>query len=393
MLESKGLLDEIQDLRILYVEDNIDTREMTQILLEDFFDEIVVAVDGEDGYEKFINNDIDLIITDINMPKMNGLEMAQKIKNVDIDVPILIFSAYSDADNFVKAIKVGVDGYLVKPIDIMQFQQTLTKCTKDIKLKKENEEYKALLETKVQKQIEILRHKDKILLEQAKFVAMGEMIDIIAHQWKQPLNTIVMNASMLNYALKKEPNIQKEDFIECYDNLNIQVDSLLSTLDEFRNFFRPTSDAKETSLKEIITSTLLLLKDELISNQIEIQSQCASDLFIKVNANDIKQLIINIVTNAKDEIVKSNLEADNRNIEILCTLEDDAIVIKIKNSGDGIKEDILDKIFEMNFTTKDEIGGTGIGLYMCALICEKYGANIKASNDNGAVFTVTFPRQ
>jgi len=392
MLDTKEALAEIQNLKILYVEDNVDTREMTKILLEGFFDHIIVAVDGEDGYEKFKNNEIDLVITDINMPKMDGLTMAQKIKDRSINTPVLIFSAYNDTDNFVKAIKIGVDGYLIKPIDIVQFKQILFKCTKDIKIKKENEEYKALLEHKVAKQVEILREKDKILLDQAKFAAMGEMIDIIAHQWKQPLNTIVMNSSMLKYSLRQEEIIKKEDFIECYENLNMQVESLLTTLGEFRNFFRPSSETVVENLQTIITSSLLLLKDELISNQIGIQTLCCEDIFIKANANDIKQLIINIVTNAKDEIVESDLVMEDRNIQIVCASEEEHIVMQIKNSGKGIDEKIIDKIFEMNFTTKTENGGTGIGLYMCSLICEKYGANIKASNDNGAVFTIKFPK-
>jgi len=392
MLDTKEVFEEIQDLKILYVEDNLDTREMTKTLLEDFFNHIIVAEDGQDGYEQFIKNEIDLVITDINMPKMDGLKMAQKIKDISVDTPILIFSAYSDTENFVKAIRIGVDGYLIKPIDIVQFKQVLFKCTEDIKIKKENEEYKTLLEQKVANQIEILRQKDKILLDQAKFAAMGEMIDIIAHQWKQPLNSIVMNSSMLKYSIKKNEIIEKEDFIECYENLNMQVENLLVTLSEFRNFFRPNSDAKEERLDNIVASSLLLLKDELIANQIEIETSCSEDLFIKANANDIKQLIINIVANAKDEIVKSNLMATDRKIKIACDSEEDSIVMHIKNSGKGIDEEILDKIFEMNFSTKTENGGTGIGLYMCSLICEKHGATIKASNDDGAVFTIKFPK-
>jgi PAS domain S-box-containing protein len=110
-----------KDLKLLYVEDNEDAREMTTMILEDFFDSIIIAVDGEDGYNKFQENDIDLIITDINMPKLNGLEMAGKIRELDDDVSIVVLSAHNEDSFFIDSIEIGINGYLLKPIDINQF--------------------------------------------------------------------------------------------------------------------------------------------------------------------------------------------------------------------------------------------------------------------------------
>ncbi len=130
-------IDEIirysKHLKLLYVEDNRDSREMTSMILEDFFDDILVAVNGQDGYEKFINNDVDLIITDINMPKMNGLDMIAKIKEVNSEIPILILSAHNEDDFFIKSIKLGVDGYLLKPIDLDQLVTMIDKVIKKYK--------------------------------------------------------------------------------------------------------------------------------------------------------------------------------------------------------------------------------------------------------------------
>jgi len=392
MIDINTIMKYSKDLQVLYVEDNQDTREMTLMLLEDFFDKIVTASDGQEGYEKFQEQPIDLIITDINMPNMNGLTMVQAIKKLQPEIPVLIFSAYSDLSHFMQAIKLGVDGYLIKPIDIDQFQQSLYKCIHNIQIQKENQEYQRQLEEKVAQQIEILRHKDKMLLEQSKHAAMGEMIDIIAHQWKQPLNSIVMHTSLLESSLDSmEKETLKEQFLEYHENLNLQVDSLLTTLDEFRNFFRPTSDLDTISLQSIIDSISILLKDELLSHQIELTYQCETSLNLKVNANDLKQLFINIITNAKEEMVKNHLPSNQRHINIYCYKnKNEKIIIEIKNSGDGIDETILKDIFKMNFTTKENEGGTGIGLYMCSLICEKYGASIEAYNDDGAVFRITF---
>ena len=392
MLDIDTIIKHSQNLQVLYVEDNQDTREMTLMILEDFFETIIIACDGQEGYERFKEHPIDLIITDINMPNMDGLTMIQEIKKLNPDIPVLIFSAYSDSSHFMQAIKLGVDGYLIKPIDIEQFQQSLYKCIHNIQIQKENQEYQKKLEDKVAQQIEVLRHKDKMLLEQSKHAAMGEMIDIIAHQWKQPLNSIVMHTSLLECSLDiMDKDTLKEKFLDYHDNLNVQVDNLLTTLDEFRSFFRPNSNLETVSLQNIIDSTLVLLKDELISHQIELTYQCETSLNLKVNANDLKQLFINIITNAKEEMVKTNIPSNQRKINIHCYKnEDEKIIIEIKNSGDGIDEKIIKDIFKMNFTTKSNEGGTGIGLYMCTLICEKYGATIEAYNDNGAVFRITF---
>ena len=391
MLDLETLISYSKNLQVLYVEDNPDTREMTLIILEDFFDNVITACDGVDGLEKFQHNNIDLIISDINMPNMDGMSMIKEIKAIEQDIPVLIFSAYNDAKHFIDAIKLGIDGYLIKPLDIEQFQQSLYKCISNLQIKREHQEYQKQLENKVQEQLEGLRYKDKLLLEQSKHAAMGEMIDIIAHQWKQPLNSIVMHASLIESSLDTlDPQTYKQEFQECYENLNNQVDTLLTTLDEFRGFFRPTNNLNEVSLQTIINSTLVLLKDELIKHQIELTYQCETGLNLHVNANDIKQLLINIITNAKEEMVKNNLPLEQRKINIHCYKKENEIIMEIKDSGNGIPENIIDNIFQMNFTTKEENGGTGIGLYMCSLICEKYGATIEAYNDNGAVFKITF---
>ncbi|MBU1667908.1 EAL domain-containing protein [bacterium] len=112
-------------LKLLYVEDNEQARKSTQIILQEYFNHILVAVDGEDGFNKFKNNAVDLIITDINMPKLNGIEMIQKIRSINKEVPILVISAYSDTHYFTDSIKHGVQGYILKPLNIHQLEEAI----------------------------------------------------------------------------------------------------------------------------------------------------------------------------------------------------------------------------------------------------------------------------
>ncbi len=128
-----------KNLKLLYVEDNEDSRKTTSLLLEEFFPDIVVAVNGRDGFEKFTTEkDIDIIITDINMPKLNGIEMISKIREIDNDVYIIVLSAYNESDYFIDSIKYGVDSYILKPLDIDQILSALQQVIKKHRLKEES---------------------------------------------------------------------------------------------------------------------------------------------------------------------------------------------------------------------------------------------------------------
>ena len=137
MIDVDNLIKYSQDLTLLYVEDNEDAREMTTMILEDFFDNIIVAVDGEDGLKKFEENNIDLIITDINMPNLNGLQMCKKIRNIDAEVPIIVLSAHNEDSFFMDSIKIGINGYLLKPIDIVHLTDSIYRVIQGYKYKYE----------------------------------------------------------------------------------------------------------------------------------------------------------------------------------------------------------------------------------------------------------------
>jgi PAS domain S-box-containing protein len=129
-----NVIEYTQDLKLLYVEDNAGAREATLILLEEFFENIVIAVDGEDGYEKYLESSPDIIITDINMPKQNGIEMITKIRETNSSIPILILSAHNETSYFIESIKLNVNGYIFKPVDIDQIVSELDKIVSTLKL-------------------------------------------------------------------------------------------------------------------------------------------------------------------------------------------------------------------------------------------------------------------
>jgi len=137
MSELKDLVIYLKSLKLLYVEDNEGARVSTNMVLKEFFTDITVAIDGQDGFDKFNSGNFDIIITDINMPKLSGIEMTKKIRDINKDIPILILSAHNELDFFMESIKLGIEGYLLKPIDLNQFLETLDKVTQRLKLSDE----------------------------------------------------------------------------------------------------------------------------------------------------------------------------------------------------------------------------------------------------------------
>jgi len=133
-----------KDLKVLYVEDNKAAREETAKMLQNFFNHLDVKVDGAEGLEHFKSKKdyFDLIITDINMPNMSGIEMLENIRKIDEDIPCIVLSAHNETNFFLSTISLGVDGYLLKPLDIRQFINVLSKALKHVMLKKENIKYK-----------------------------------------------------------------------------------------------------------------------------------------------------------------------------------------------------------------------------------------------------------
>ncbi len=146
------LLEFSRTLKVMYAEDNEEARSSTAGMLQNFFDDIVLVTDGQEGVETFTASPevFDLIISDINMPRMNGIEMIAAIREQSREIPILILSAYNESGYFIDTIRLGIEGYLLKPIELEQFVETVQKAVEKIYLKRENETYRKNLETKVQ---------------------------------------------------------------------------------------------------------------------------------------------------------------------------------------------------------------------------------------------------
>jgi len=228
---------------------------------------------------------------------------------------------------------------------------------------------------------------ERILAQQAKHAAMGEMMDAIAHQWKQPLNAI----SMLTDILVSEYSDGEVDeaYLEEYRvTLWKQLDHLLSTLDEFRSFFRPNKEKEVFNLVKSIDSILLLIRDEFMGKAITFKVDGDDSIELYGVENEFKHIVLNILNNAKDAFIENEIKP--RIIKISFYQKEGNNIMKICDNAGGIPNTVIDNIFKANVTTKAEGKGTGIGLYMSSQIAEKMDARLEVHNkEEGACFTLT----
>ena len=200
-----------------------------------------------------------------------------------------------------------------------------------------------------------------LLINQSKMAAMGEMIGNIAHQWRQPLSVISTGATGMK--VQKEFGLLDDDMINnTCDAINSNAQYLSKTIDDFRNFIKGNRNKSIYNLTSSINSFLHLLEGTIKNNDILVNLDLDDEIQINGYENELKQCLINIFNNAKD--VLKEKELNSKYVFISTALEDDNAVIRIKDNGGGIPENILSKVFEPYFTTKHQSQGTGLGLHM-----------------------------
>lgn len=233
------------------------------------------------------------------------------------------------------------------------------------------------------KNIMIIVHditKYKLFEQQNKLASMGEMIGNIAHQWRQPLSVISTISSGIK--INEEFEIDNsENLSENMTKIIEQTNYLSQTIDDFRTFLKDNKEKEKVSIKELLNKTLNIVNASLKNNYIKVIKDLDYDIDILGFKNELSQSFINIINNSKDAIIENDIPEENRYIFISTKKIDDGIMIEIKDSGNGIPQNIINRIFEPYFTTKSHSKGTGIGLSMAyQIITKNHDGNITVYN-------------
>ncbi len=386
------LIESNKNLTVLYVEDSDVVRESTLDLLENFFSNIDWAVNGEEGlqkYEKYHHDNqhyYDIVITDINMPKMNGIEMSRSILTLNEEQVILVISAHNESDYLLKLINMGIANFILKPIDITQLQKIIFRLMTSLQnkriIKEQYEEIQAI----------------NLILESAKKEAehaseqKSQFLANMSHEIRTPLNAITGFISLLH---EKETDVKKIKYLEIIQNSS---NSLLQIISDILDI------SKIESGKFDIVPVDFNPYDDLITVAELFQAKATQKgVILKIKYNHtmpkmlyadtlrIKQILSNLLSNA----VK--FTAADAIVKCIIWYKNGSLNIRVKDYGIGIPEDKQRHVFESfsqaESSTVREYGGTGLGLTISAKLTEMLGGTLTLSSQEGkgSIFLLTLP--
>ncbi|MBF0472463.1 MAG: response regulator [Nitrospirae bacterium] len=399
--------------KCLIVEDEFLIANSIKIALQDNGYVVTsIAAEGFDAIEQVKLSMPDIILMDITLRgSMDGIETIKQINSI-YDIPVIYLTANVN-DNIIERAQITEPfGYLIKPVDVKELlvniKMALYKHTIDAELREINR----TLDSRVTEEVEKNRLNDMLLIQQSKMAAMGEMIGAIAHQWRQPLNTINLLAQDLTSAFEYG-ELNGEYLGNSVNNIMRQVSFMSNTIDDFRNFFKADKEKIPFKINTAVREILYLIFEQITKSDIDIYMTCNYDGIVKKQLsggfdkifvcepeliaygypNEFKQAVLNIITNARDAIIESRgnglyIEDLKPFISIEILKDNDMAVIKFKDNGGGIPVEYIDKVFYPYVTTKKD--GTGIGLYMAKTIIEKNmeGRLFVNNIDKGAEFVM-----
>ncbi len=369
----------MEKFNILLVDDVPENIYSLEMMIKDSFDvNIYSALSAQEGMETLMQQNIDLILTDVQMPEIDGFEFVEYLKNIEKtkDIPVIFITGIYDKDEYkTKGYDLGAIEYITKPIH-------------DVLLNSKLKVYIDIFEKRKISQEQIAT-KDKVLIHQSKMATMGEMIGVIAHQLKQPLNILSLYCTDVKDSYKFEEIDDK--FIEDFSiNTKEQIKFLSETIDGFRDFFNPNKQKREFEIRYALDKAIKLLGNQFEVNKIKLNLEVNDEKIYGIET-ELEQVVLNIINNSID--VFKEREIENREININILSKQNYTILILEDNAGGVKEENLEKIFDPYFTTKAT--GTGTGLYMVKLVIKNsFQGDLKINNSSkGLRYIIALPQK
>jgi signal transduction histidine kinase len=364
--EIKNIKSVLKNSTILFVDKDKEKSSIIKESLTPFFKEVILVHDGLVAFSKFKKNSIDLIITDINIPNMNGVVLARKIKEIDSDKPVIIYSEEIGKKYLPKILEIGIDFFIEKPSNTMEILQHITNIR--------NSSF----------------HKKVAKEQQEKLASVGDMMANITHQWKQPLHGLTLSISEIELDIEMG-NLNKSDILSHLSKIKNNVSYISQIIEDFRSFFDPNAKEEEFNIADSFDMIFRVVKSTYTQQSIQIVEDFDRSISVTSYENALQQIIMNLLSNAKDALI-AHREKDRKIIVEIKEDKNDILISIVDNAG-GIPENIINKIFKSRFSTKGK-KGSGIGLSMSKeLVIKKLSGDLEVQNvitehGKGACFTI-----
>lgn len=372
---------------ILIIDDERDNLDYLKAELQGKL-RVNLANGGSEGIAQFAKEHCDLVLTDVRMAGIDGIQVLKTIKQMAPLCEVLLMSGYSDLDAVTAAMNEGAFAFVTKPISKPMLINRIDHAIAVIQ-GRENQQ-------------DVLRELKHNLLMQSRFAhrlsTLAAMSGGIAHELQQPLSGIGMYSATVRKMVEQGREIEPEFLAETMGKIEKQVDRAKSVIDHMREYSSGKQQLETQRLKlcDAVTRALELFKLQLQSHKIELTVEIPEDLEIFADQYRFEQVIVNLVSNAKDGILSSSAGPVNggpRRIKINGRREDGEILIDVKDTGCGVPLSLTDSLFDPFVTSKADSGGSGLGLYICRSVLEDFTAGIQlvATDETGSTFRLNFP--
>jgi DNA-binding response OmpR family regulator len=389
MLEIKKVLKSLQEDHkgnILVIDDSRVICNQISTIIEPRNYKVITSLNAKDGMIKLLNDDYKLIILDMELPDIHGLKVLEMIRRNKkfLELPIIVLSGTSNAEIIRDSLKNGASDFFKKPF---VFEELILKVDLWTDYSNKANELQYLnqhLKSVVAKEVQQNQEKDKMMFQQSRLAQMGEMIAMIAHQWRQPLN----NLSLLNQLLVtkyKQNKLDDKTVNHFQTSSSKQIEMMSNTIDDFRNFFKTNKNTMTTNLKTIYEKVVTIVGESIKQTKINLITDIKDDIEdINTYESEMMQVVLNIIKNAQDVLLEKKIS--NPTIKVYISQK----TCRISDNAGGIPDVIIDQIFDPYFSTKTNKDGTGLGLYMSKTIVEQHcNGKLSVRNDqDGAVFTI-----
>jgi signal transduction histidine kinase len=371
--------------QIVLIDDEADIREVTAITLQDAGYRVITAADGQAGLDLFAERAPQIVITDIRMPRMDGLEVLERIKQAPGDTQVIVVTAFGEMDLAVRALQLDASDFITKPINDTALHLALQRARERYTARKQARDYTALLEKRNADQARIL-HQDKMM-------SLGRLAASVVHEINNPLSGVLNYLRLMSRILRRGPleaehQAKFAEYLELVENETDRVSGIVSSLLTFSRKSKPTFTPLD--LTDLIDRTLVLSQHKLSLSDITVTHRIDPNLPpIIGDFNQLQQCLINLIFNAIDAMPKGgtldlNVRAANGNT---------GVTIAVKDSGVGIPPAEQSHIFEPFYTTKAEGYGVGLGLSTVygILASHKGTITVDSAPGNGSIFYINLP--
>jgi signal transduction histidine kinase len=355
--------------------------------------QVIEAVDGQQAIEKASQFLPDVIVCDMMMPGKNGLEVCREIRERTSTrtIPILLLTARADEGTKLAALSAGANDFISKPFSMTELSVRLKNLFDTYNLQQELARQNQVLEAT----IEQLKETEVQLVHSEKLASLGRMSAGIIHEINNPLNFAKTALYVLRIMTESLGGNEKKEFREVLEDMAEGINRISGIVSDLRTFTQPHLTQLERVLViDVVNSALRLLSNEW-ENKVSIEKEIPEDQTIWANRNQMTQVMVNLLQNALQALEKKHPCGNVATIRVQGLEENGESVIVVRDNGEGIPPENLQKIFDPFFTTKDVGEGMGLGLSICYRIIKQHGGRVQVWSEQGqySEFRLYFPRR